>query len=350
MTFCVAPWYALEQGYDGHQTACCLLPADVDIQKVRQSMLDGQQPEECQACWRLEAAGHTSDRQRRNQELDVYWDVDISEIERQVRHGDYTVRMLKLFSSNLCNSTCATCGPAFSSSWQSLTARHDPKFVIRPYTRVDIDQINCDLTELRTLSLLGGEPLYESNNFRLLERLVELGNTDLFVSIVTNGSVQLNNDQKKILSLFPRLNICLSIDGVGEVFEYIRAPLQWSQLLDNLKFFRTITGNISASYTISNLNILYHLDNVRWFQDNQIPYNYNPVRWPEHFAPEVVTRVLREHLKSLLPSTDFDSLIGSGGEDRVPAFLDAVKQLDQQRGTDWTQSLPRLARLYTLNF
>jgi MoaA/NifB/PqqE/SkfB family radical SAM enzyme len=52
------------------------------------------------------------------------------------------------------------------------------------------------------LSLLGGEPLYEKKNFDLLEYILDLGNNDMFISIVTNGSVVLTDRQKRIFSKF----------------------------------------------------------------------------------------------------------------------------------------------------
>lgn len=330
MTFCVAPWYALEQGYDGHRTACCFLPAAVDIQEVRQAMLDGQRPKACSACWRIEDAGQISHRQRRNQELDVYWNVDISEIERQVRNGQYAVRMLKLFTSNLCNSTCVTCSPSFSSSWQRLARRDNSKFVIRPYTTVQPDDISCDLSQLKTLSLLGGEPLYESANFRLLEKLKEIGNTDLFVSIVTNGGVRLTDQQRDILGHFKNVNFCLSIDGTDRLFEYLRYPLQWQTLLDNIQVFRSITDNISASYTISNLNIQEHPKTTAWFRDNKIPFNYSPVTYPNYFSPQALPEQAKQQLSLELDSKDYHGLVGEHHSAHDTLYQEACSELDRQ--------------------
>lgn len=330
MTFCVAPWYGLEQGYDGHETHCCLLPADVDITQVRQAMLDGVRPAACSACWRIEDAGQISHRQRRNQELDVYWDVDIDKIEQQVRQGQYTVRMLKLFTSNLCNSACVTCSPAFSSSWQRLAQRDNRSFLIRPYRTVQLEDIKCDLAELRTLSLLGGEPLYEAANFKLLEHLLKIGNTDLFVSIITNGSVGLNDHQREVLGQFKNVNFCLSIDGTERLFEYIRHPLQWSMLLDNIRVFRSITDNISASYTISNINIQAHPETIAWFRANNIPYNYNPVTYPNYFSPWALPESAKHQLEQILDTQDYQGIVGEHQDSHDELYHQACQELNRQ--------------------
>mgnify|MGYP003704344847 CR=1 FL=1 len=67
-----------------------------------------------------------------------------------------------------------------------------------------------------------------------------------------------------IISNFKNLNICVSIDGTGSVFEYLRYPLKWNKLTENLKKFKAITPMVSVSAMISNLNIFFieYLHNI----------------------------------------------------------------------------------------
>ena len=109
--FCVLPFFGYEFGnltgpyVEKH---CCLLPRDYSIDEVRQSILQGERSAQCQACWDLEDAGLTSDRQLKNAALDFYLDRDIDFIEQDVRAGEYHTNIVKLTTSNTCNSTC-TC-------------------------------------------------------------------------------------------------------------------------------------------------------------------------------------------------------------------------------------------------
>ena len=78
------------------------------------------------------------------------------------------------------------------------------------------------------------------------------------MSFVTNGSFSLNARQKEILAKFKNLNFCFSIDGVGPVFEYLRWPLKWVDIENNISWCQANNVEFSVSYTLSNINLLYH--------------------------------------------------------------------------------------------
>ena len=107
--FCVLPFFAKEIKWNGDSTPCCLLPMDAHVDIVQQHMLAGRRAPESHRCWRLEDQGLVSERQRKNAELDHYLDRDLAFIQQDAENGDRTVRMLKLFTSSTCNSTCSTC-------------------------------------------------------------------------------------------------------------------------------------------------------------------------------------------------------------------------------------------------
>ena len=75
--------------------------------------------------------------------------------------------------------------------------------------------------------------------------------------MVFKGRIYFLSKSKKVsfFSKLKNLNICISIDGIGKQFEYIRYPLKWDTLLNNLKFFSALTGSgnfqMNSSETIS---------------------------------------------------------------------------------------------------
>lgn len=352
-TFCVLPWFGREINWKQNETHCCLLPQRYDIEKIKKEMLAGEKPVECQKCWDLESQGLQSDRQLKNSALDWYWDRDLQFIKQDAEHGKNSIIMLKLLTSYTCNATCVSCNSDSSSSWSQLNHRINPAIPIQRSTFVDVNLVKqkVNFSELKMLSLIGGEPLYEKKNFELLEHLLELGNDTVFLSMVTNGSVTLSDYQKKILSKFKNLNFCLSIDGTGPVFEYLRFPLKWQDLLDNLKFFREVTDNVSANYTLSNLNILYHNQTVEWFNQNQIPYSNNPIYRPTWLQPRALPQSVKQHLKEILSTVDFNTYIGSIHTDQDQLnWEECMKQLAQQdnaKGISWQEYLPDLYNTLT---
>lgn len=347
--FCVLPWFGRELNWDSrHDTHCCLLPKEYDIKKVQKEMLEGQRPRECQKCWNLEDQGLTSDRQLKNAALDWYWDKDMQFIKQDAQKGMEKTLMLKLLTSYTCNATCVSCNSSSSSSWAQLDRKENPNLSIKKYQFIDLEKVynEIDFSSLVTLTLLGGEPLYERKNFQVLEKLLSLGNDRCFISMVTNGSVALSDDFKKILSKFKNLNFCVSIDGTHSVFEYVRYPLEWSLLESNLKFFRELTNLVSANYTLSNLNVLYHNQTVAWFAEQKIEYANNPVYYPAWLQPRALPVHVKEHLRAVLTPADYATYIGESHSEadqrNFEEFLKQIKRQDQLKGISIKNYLPEL--------
>ena len=337
--FCVMPFFGAEYRDSGFDTPCCLMePSDRTITEIQQDMLDNRRPKECSKCWRMEDSGLESDRQIKNQAYDFYTDRDIRYIKEDCSKGLYSQQIVKLYTSNLCNSTCATCNSSLSSAWAALNGTN---INLRKIPESVLTQI--DFKNLKMLSFVGGEPLYEKLNFEILEQLAEVGNTNCYISMVTNGSTKLNQRQLATLSKFKNLNFCLSIDGIGPVFEYVRYPLKWDDLLDNLKLYRDLGIQLSVSYTISNLNVLYFKETIAWFESQGLQYINNVVYFPAHFHPSVLPDSVKQAHPELAnffnqPTDDFlikqcikelkfqNSLKQIKIEDYIPEFYSAISQ------------------------
>lgn len=350
-TFCVLPWYSLEMAWHDYQGPCCLLPESYDLNSIKENMLAGKKPPECQKCWTLEEQGLKSDRQIKNATLDFYWDRDLKFIYEDAKNGLNEIRILKLLTSYTCNSTCISCNSEVSSRWGELERSINPNLPQRSYKFIDIDDVKqrVDFKNLKMLSLLGGEPLYEKKNFKLLEYLLDLGNDQVFLSLVTNGSIQLTTHQKQILSKFKNINFSVSIDGTGPVFEYLRFPLKFSDLVQNLKFFNEISSNISANYMLSNLNILYHNQTVEWFNQNNMVYSVNPIYFPEWLQPKALPQKIKQILKQQLTSADYNTFIGPIHTDQdqqnFNSMLKEIKIQDTAKKIQMRDYLPELHQL-----
>lgn len=349
--FCVLPFFGYEyRPQPDSSTHCCLLPKHYKIDDIQKSILAGERSEFCTACWKLEDAGLISDRKLKNSTLDFYWDRDIELIEDEVKQGKYKTLMVKTVTSNTCNSTCVTCNSIFSTAWAPL----EKKIGIIPHkpitmTKEDILS-NLNFKELISLNFIGGEPLYEKLNFYILESLLEHDNNNCFIQITTNGSVRLSDYQKKLLKKFKNLNFNLSIDGIEKVFEYMRFPLKWNDMTENLEFFKTQTDNVSVSYTISNLNVLYHSDTTDWFKENNLNYNLNTVIGPSHFRPTALPKNVKEKLLEKNSKTkDLAFFIGKEhtvrDDNDFIKMLSIIKQQDQVKGISIKDYLPELYEL-----
>jgi len=278
--FCVLPFFSYEgsqQLVSNRNIYCCRLPTGTDINDVQNSIRNKQRSPACKICWQLEDQGSDSERKIHNRTFDHYADRDLELIEQDAIVNGYSPKIIKLATSNLCNGTCVTCGPDASSAWAKLENRS------MIYHTMDTSAI--DLKNIIQLSFVGGEPFLEKKNFAILEELIDLGNTKCFISVVTNGSITLSQKQLNILAKFKNLNICLSIDGIGSRFEYIRWPLKWNQLEVNLNQFKKITQHVNVSCMISNLNIFHYTELVDFFKNNQLNYLCKQIIVPKYFSP-----------------------------------------------------------------
>lgn len=159
--------------------------------------------------------------------------------------------------SNLCNFKCRMCGDMLSSAWESEQRQHNmidwtntKNNWMRPEVKAKITQFQDTQIEaefaqaveehrVEEIYWVGGEPLMYEQHWRYMRRIIELGdgqnvyaryNTNL--SRVNYGSSNLYRD---ILSGLRDWQICASLDGTGQIGEYIRTGLDYPAWLANFK-------------------------------------------------------------------------------------------------------------------
>ena len=157
--------------------------------------------------------------------------------------------------SNLCNFKCRMCGDMLSSAWESEQRQHDmidwtnpQNNWMDPAVRKEIAQFQDQQVEaefaqaveehrVEEVYWVGGEPLMYEQHWRYMKRIVELGdgpkvyaryNTNL--SRIHYRGVDLFDD---ILTNLRDWQICASIDGTGQIGEYIRTGLDYSEWRKN---------------------------------------------------------------------------------------------------------------------
>jgi hypothetical protein len=159
--------------------------------------------------------------------------------------------------SNLCNFKCRTCGDMLSSAWESEQKTHGMVDVSNsknnwmvPEIRKEISlfqdtQIEAEFNDaverhsVEEIYWVGGEPLMYEQHWRYMKRIIELGdggklyaryNTNL--SRVDYRGISLYRD---ILAHVRDWQICASLDGTGEIGEYIRTGLDYISFLKNFE-------------------------------------------------------------------------------------------------------------------
>lgn len=160
--------------------------------------------------------------------------------------------------SNLCNFSCRMCGDMLSSSWEAENRKHGRKDYYENYRiwgRKDIkeqlkkfhdQQIVKEFLEavenktIKEFYWCGGEPLMFDIHWKAMQRVVELGYANsVFARYNTNMS-RINyygmNLFDDILKHFNDWQINASIDGTGDIGQYIRTGLNYETWKVNMMY------------------------------------------------------------------------------------------------------------------
>ena len=223
------------------------------VRGVRRTMMNGDIPEACQVC------NHkllNTDVYRTyfwhmfQHHYDSIWETTDETGHTTMRPISWDYRF-----SNLCNFKCRMCGDMLSSSWESEVKRHslvdknNPKngWLQEP-VRSNMRRWQTDAAEqefgaaveagtVEEIYWVGGEPLMYEQHWDYMNRIIDLGYADrVYARYNTNLS---RVDYKgmnlwKTLGQFRDWQVCASIDGTGEIGEYIRTGLDYNVWLKNL--------------------------------------------------------------------------------------------------------------------
>lgn len=345
--FCVLPFYGVEYPQN---TACCLMPHGTNRHSVQTEMLDNIRPKACNKCWQLEDAGYKSDRHIKNETLEFLFQRSLVDILDDCQQKKTDIVHYKIDTNNVCNAACMTCSSHFSSTWAKIERKNGiiPKPIRQLKARHVDPKINYKTA--KAIIFRGGEPFLSDTNFYILEQLLANNNDHCFVSFVTNGSSDLSVRQKNILAQFSNVNFCCSIDGIGSVFDYLRYPLHFENVQDNIKIWQDLGIAVSANFTVSNLNLLYYAETVEWFEKNKINFALNPVYNPSYFAITSLPKSVKQKILQLNPSIPFDIVNSHNQNDdkNFEQFKKEVQKQDKWKKTQLREYLPALADLVDL--
>ena len=156
--------------------------------------------------------------------------------------------------NNLCNFKCRMCGDMLSSSWEAESRKHKTwtkesqpwmasplREQIIKFQDTQVVQEFVEAVETKRIKEIywcGGEPLMWDMHWKAMQRIIELGFAkEVYVRYNTNLS-RTSFKGIKLFDLLPEFQdwqICSSLDGTGEVGEYIRDGLNYEQWLRNFK-------------------------------------------------------------------------------------------------------------------
>ena len=400
-TFCMMPWLHMHAFADGRVYPCCFGDYQTPMgnlrentmeevwnnnsyKQLRKNMLNEKPSAVCKKCYEQESNGIFSLRNSINQSHGKY----VDEVEKTLEdgtHPEFKLRYWDVRFSNLCNFSCRSCGPVFSSNWYK---EHVKMFGRKPEvegrelsvveyagrSKYDIwEQMQPHIPYLDQVYFAGGEPLIMEEHYMLLEKLIELGKTDINLQYNTNFS-EMSFKGKDVIGLwkhFDNVSVGASLDGAHERGEMLRKGQNWDQVVANRQRMINEVPHVDfyISATVSAMNVLHVLDFHReWVdlgfikpQDFDVNVLYSPDWYridilPEKFKLQVVKPAYEKHLAWLSdkdPLTRATNgfrgaltmLMANDRSDLVPQFISQVDKLDSARGEDFWSTFPELRPL-----
>lgn len=311
-SYCGAKWYNATVWLGNGMTASCHHPQAHKIpleelklsykalhntiykKKVRQQMLDGVRPKECEYCWKVEDISDSlvSDRVYKSV---IYSEEDHAEAVSKGADYDYDLKTLEIAFDSLCNLACSYCSPQFSSTYasdikvngpyQNLVSdgggayQHDGSSAApygiknenNPYVEAFIEWWNKELQfSLSELRITGGEALMSPSFWSFVKSLDNnnLCNVRLAVNSNLCSKRELIERLCGLSSKFEQFEIYTSNESFGPSAEYIRDGLDWDEWIGNIHYALS-EGKIQNLHMMMTINALC-LYSITQFMDEML--------------------------------------------------------------------------------
>tara|TARA_R110000851_G_scaffold103292_3_gene220169 strand:- start:97 stop:1395 length:1299 start_codon:yes stop_codon:yes gene_type:complete len=289
--FCILPWIHMHPWPDGRVFTCCLSEHDSPIgnlnemdldecynsdnmKSFRLDMLDNKKVSNCNRCYELEEVGHDTLRKRSNDEF-IFEKYGLHEdkspiVQKTKLDGsldEVHLTYMDIRFSNICNMRCRTCGPDLSSQWFEEAV--DSKFNRTPEQKIlqirkgntaFMEQFDPYLHTVEKIYWAGGEPLLMDEHWYIMNKLVEMGRTDVRIFYNTNFSklTYKQEDAVELWKKFEHVSIGASLDAGWEKGEYLRKGTIWSDTMANRERLKQELPqhDFNISCTVSIFNVL----------------------------------------------------------------------------------------------
>ena len=388
-TLCVLPWMHLATHPNGGCSLCCrsnhnnaiswakkdnseslaLLDDSSLLEiinskkfiEVRQSMIDGKRPVECEGCWRDEDAGLESKRQYENKR----WAHIIDQLEKTALIKRPNYRYIELRLGNVCNNACLTCNSYSSSKWypdEKKISKELPWFKLRPvenFKWFEDPEFYDELTKysegVEEIYINGGEPTLIKAHFRYLENLIKNGTAQKVHLVYSLNMMDIPDNLIELWKSFMKVTVNASIDDYDIRNYYIRYPTQWDETVTSIEKLNKVSNVYwHVTQTVSILNILT-LDTLNtWLEKtyNKIPH-HNYVLYPDYLSlaalPDDYKQKVKDYYADKLHEWQRNELYAKLMIDHDPKLLVKASQfinaVDKARNLSYKDYIPELGEI-----
>ena len=242
--------------------------------KIRLQMLNNQRPLQCSYCFDQEDHGIKSIRR---QYIDKYRNEMHKLIGMTNKDGTLNnpkIYFLDMEIGNKCNLKCRMCSPTHSYSLGKDWELMDKSFKNDRFERIYKDKwfaspkffhlLKEVLPSLRVFRMTGGEPMIIKEHEKILEMIIKEGHSNHIWLKYNSNQTVIPKRITELWKYFQKVDVNCSIEGYGELNEYIRYPSKWKNQEKNLYFLDKF------SYENKNISIFIH-STIQAYNITRIP-------------------------------------------------------------------------------
>lgn len=309
------------------------------VKEVRRQVLNGERPKVCEPCFSLEDQGVESLRQRHINGVIPESRINLYPNALAAMQSDFTmpfeIPTMEIKLNNLCNLKCRMCHPMDSTSWNDWYQVEDFYKKEGNFLPAKIEKLNLKkkpfldsfvdtdnwwssfeklLPYFRRVEFAGGEPLMDPTHYKILDMLKPYGN-NIEIKYATNGTTLGIKGGRSVHEYWPHFRsvaVNISIDGIGNVYEYIRGNGNWEDVVQNIKEIQKIS-NVSrvvgaVAVQVSNILILDKMVEL-FLNDLGIVFYTNMVNYPTVLSIQTLPNELKpvaieklKNVRKLIPT------------------------------------------------
>jgi Radical SAM superfamily/Iron-sulfur cluster-binding domain len=337
-TFCMHPFTGLATREDGAVKVCCRSQPigwiqnesieeiwnNSNMKEVRRQVLNNERPDVCVPCFNLEEQGVESLRQRHiknsfpDSRINLYpRALDKLNLEDFSMPFEFPTIEIKI--NNLCNLKCRMCNPLDSTQWKDwesveefyaaennylVDAVRKLGLTKAPFVGLFEDKLefweNLEklLPYFRRVEFAGGEPLMDPTHYKILDLLSRNGE-NIEIKYATNGTVTGIKGGRTIHDYWPkfkRVSVNVSIDGLYNVYEYIRGNGDFETVKRNVEIFKSFPNvdYVVGACTVQVGNIMQLPEIIPYFLNEMgIVFYSHRVNYPNVLSAQCIPKELK---------------------------------------------------------
>ena len=290
------------------------------MRKVRYQVLNNERPDVCKPCFDLEDQGVESLRQRHINGVIPEARINLypNALLQEVLPFEFPTMEIKL--NNLCNLKCRMCNPLDSTNWKDWDKVEPfykkennylvgtikelvdkPGQYIGPFDDSDNWWASFEklLPHFRRVEFAGGEPLMDPQHYKILDMLKPYGK-NIEIKYATNGTTLGISKGRTIHDYWPHFRsvaVNVSLDGIHDVYNYIRGNGDFSQVEANIREIQKIpnVSRVVGAFTAQAGNILQAAECIDYFINKMgIIFYSHRVSYPNCLSAQVLPQELKE--------------------------------------------------------